>query len=186
MSEHRKVLSVTPDGRLVLPWCRQQGESRLAFAAFELYRDGAARGARSIRGVARELGKSRQLLERWSVRWRWVERCERYDSALDRLRVARRFAEAEERARLLTRGGPDEIDRLLADGEFMLYAALVQPLDDLVGLVGGEVGSSLDPTTEGLGAMGTGASLEEEHATNRSRARGWARQRPTTTQGGRY
>jgi len=137
------------DGRIAWPWRRQPGESHQVFAAFELYRDGAIRGRRSIRKTAGKLGKSRQLLERWSVKWRWVERCDRFDLAVDRLRQGRALAEITERAAQAARaseavryiavqGGRDELARLMSDKDFLLYAALVLPLEDLVGLVGAE------------------------------------------------
>jgi hypothetical protein len=136
------LIAVAPDGRIVMPWSRQQGESRQAFAAFRTYLEAEGRRTRSIRATANVLGKSRQLLERWSAQWRWVERCGRYDFALDRLRTARYFAaalaEAEERARLDALGATEALAHLLTDEDFMLYAALALPLDDLVALVGPE------------------------------------------------
>jgi hypothetical protein len=144
-------VSVASDSRVIWPWTRQSGESHQAFDAFQTYVATEVRGVRSIRTAARQLGKSRQLLERWSVRWRWVERCERYDFALNRLHVARRFAEAEEQARQLARasesvryiaiqtsGANAELDRLMPYRDRLLFAALALPLDDLVALVGAE------------------------------------------------
>ena len=54
-----------------LPTERQYGESRKAHQAFRVWLS-----LRSIRSAAQELSKSRQLLERWSVRWGWVQRAE--------------------------------------------------------------------------------------------------------------
>ncbi len=125
-----------PDGRIAWPWRRQPGESRQAFAAFEVYRDGAIRGVRSIRRTAEELGKSRQLLERWSVRWRWVERCDKYDLAEGRLRVAQEVAEISVRARLEVLA--EEAARSLALHEDFRAAALMLPLPDLAELLGQE------------------------------------------------
>lgn len=55
-----------------LEWEQQPGESDKAFGAFKLYLD--AGHGRSVLGVCRELGKSRQLLQRWAGRWRWRDR----------------------------------------------------------------------------------------------------------------
>lgn len=134
---------VMSDGRISWPWRRQPGESRQAFAAFEVYRDGATRGARSIRRSARKLGKSRQLLERWSVRWRWVERCDKYDFAVHRLRWARHAEEVAERAAQEAR--EREAARFAPFYEDLRAAALVLPLGDLMELL----------RWEGLGEGGT-------------------------------
>lgn len=79
-------------------WERMGGESAEAYAAFSLYRDMAyqtkdANGnekicdvpvcRRSIRAVAKKLGKSEGLLERWSSNWDWGNRVEAYDRFID-------------------------------------------------------------------------------------------------------
>jgi len=66
-----------------LPWERQFGESQKAFGAFCVYRDLGMK--RSQEKVARELGKSAQLLARWSVKWNWVERIEAWVDEQDRM-----------------------------------------------------------------------------------------------------
>lgn len=48
------------------------GESDKAFQAFTTYLEMGE--DRSIRAVARSLGKSKTLMDRWSGQWRWVER----------------------------------------------------------------------------------------------------------------
>ena len=55
-----------------LPFEQQAGESDKAFAAFSVYLSLGVE--RSLAEVGRRLGKSMALLERWSARWRWVER----------------------------------------------------------------------------------------------------------------
>jgi hypothetical protein len=55
-------------------------ESEQAYAAFKQY---ALMGdTRSIRQVALACAKHRTLLSRWSARWRWQERCSKWDSFL--------------------------------------------------------------------------------------------------------
>lgn len=60
------------------------GEGPEAFEAFETYLD--AGPTRAIRPVAAKIGKSRELLGRWSVTWSWDKRARRYDSEQDRVR----------------------------------------------------------------------------------------------------
>jgi hypothetical protein len=173
-----RIINVASDGRIVWPWTRQPGESHKAFEAFVTYRDTRIRGVRSIRRTARRLGKSRQLCERWSRRWSWVARCELFDRAVDRLRQARALAEITERAAqaaraceatryIVIQGGRDELDRLLSDEDFMLYAGLVLPLEDLMGLVGAEG----PPLPEGW-AEGSGNSTETGERPDPSLGRG--------------
>jgi hypothetical protein len=61
------------------PWGKQKYESKQAYAAFRAYLE-----ERSIRKTAQSLGCSRQLLERWSVKWRWVERAKAYHAHWER------------------------------------------------------------------------------------------------------
>lgn len=78
-------------------WERQSGESRQAFAAFQVYLELGA--ARSLGVVGQKCNKSVSLLGRWSSRWDWVTRSEAYDAHLDGLRREAReaAAQAEER-----------------------------------------------------------------------------------------
>ena len=65
------------------PWERLTGESAKAYASFVLYRDMGPE--RSLRKLAREdecRAKVGQL-ERWSSKWRWVERCQKYEDHLE-------------------------------------------------------------------------------------------------------
>ena len=64
-------------------WERQEGESAQAFQGFAAYRDMGAE--RSLAKVAQKLGKSKALMERWSVRWQWVMRADLWDDEMDRL-----------------------------------------------------------------------------------------------------
>ena len=62
------------------PWNRQKDESEQAYAAFLIYRDMGAN--RSTEKVRQECGKNKRLIERWSSRWKWVERCRAWDNQL--------------------------------------------------------------------------------------------------------
>jgi hypothetical protein len=64
-------------------WERLDGESPQAFEAFALYRDMGP--DRSLGKVAKQLGKSRSLMERWSVLHHWVNRSDAWDIEADRL-----------------------------------------------------------------------------------------------------
>jgi hypothetical protein len=80
-------------------WERQRSESSPAYAAFVQYRD-LPPAARSLARVGQECGKSKSLLGRWSVRWRWVERVRAYDAHLATIeQAAREQALAAEAAR---------------------------------------------------------------------------------------
>lgn len=73
------------------PWERQPGESVRAYAAFCAYRD-MPPGERSLRALAARLGYEKAAkagrvpshIQRWSTRWRWVERARAWDDEQDR------------------------------------------------------------------------------------------------------
>jgi len=71
------------------PWDRQIGESSKAYSHYCIYRDmGVSRSLRHMAGLPGCTSVRRQL-NRWSSRWGWVERCQKYDDHLlhqDRLR----------------------------------------------------------------------------------------------------
>lgn len=71
------------------PWERQPGEGAKAYQAFALYRDAGIE--RSADKVAATLGKSRNMLYRWSVAHSWVLRASSFDRHEDRIfQLARR------------------------------------------------------------------------------------------------
>ena len=105
-------------------WDRLTGESSKAYAHFCLYRDmGLTRSIRQMPKVSGCTSVVRQL-NRWSSRWRWVERCQRYD---DHLQLQDRLRKEKERKDMLTRHGKiavlgqnlvvKGIEKLLADVE---------------------------------------------------------------------
>lgn len=69
-------------------WEQQDKETPQAYAAFRIYArqpyatpsPDRKKHSRSIASVAQELGKSVSLCERWSRRWRWVDRARAYDA----------------------------------------------------------------------------------------------------------
>ncbi len=76
------------------PWERQKGESAQAYEAFSTYLNMGAE--RSTRAVARELGKSASLIQRWSREKEWQERVRAYENDLER--EARKKAIADRKA----------------------------------------------------------------------------------------
>lgn len=63
-------------------WERQPTESSVAWEAFLCYRNMGAK--RSNAKVARQLGKSKQLIDRWSSHHKWVRRIEIYELEQER------------------------------------------------------------------------------------------------------
>lgn len=76
------------------PWERQKGESAQAYEAFSVYLGMGAE--RSTRAVARKLGKSASLIQRWSSDKEWQERVRAYDNDVER--EARKKAVADRKA----------------------------------------------------------------------------------------
>jgi hypothetical protein len=65
------------------PWDRQPKETTQAWEARRLYVQMGP--SRSIDRVGQGLGKSRALMERWSVRWEWVLSAKAFDSYIDEI-----------------------------------------------------------------------------------------------------
>jgi hypothetical protein len=66
------------------PWERLTGENSKAYSHFGLYRDiGKIRSLLKVAEDGKATVKRRQL-ERWSTRWRWVERAKAYDDHMAR------------------------------------------------------------------------------------------------------
>lgn len=64
------------------PWERQPGESPQAYEAFQKYRDMG--GKRTQTAVAKELGKSIALINRWAAKYSWKSRALSYDNYLEK------------------------------------------------------------------------------------------------------
>ena len=79
----------------LLAFEQQPGESAKAFAAFSIYL--SLGPERSTEAVATQLAKSRQLVRRWSARWRWSERAQAHATHL--AAVEREAAEALARSK---------------------------------------------------------------------------------------
>lgn len=80
-------------------WERQAGETAKAFAAFELYR-GMPATERSGAKVAQQLGRAKQLIDRWSSANSWVVRVRAWD---DHLAAAAREEAVVELERMVKR-----------------------------------------------------------------------------------
>jgi hypothetical protein len=83
----------------VIPWDRLDGESPPAFEAFVAYR--GAGHDRSVRKLARQIGKSPSLLFRWCSRHEWASRTQAWDTAQELAEYARKDDGEARRAYLL-------------------------------------------------------------------------------------
>jgi len=88
----------------IATWGQRANESDPAYEAFKVYRNAGAQ--RSLRKAAREVGKSRSLIERWSRRHEWQNRIATWDLEQQDLRKEARFqavSDHEERTGKLAR-----------------------------------------------------------------------------------
>jgi hypothetical protein len=107
----------------MLAWERQEGESARAYEAFSLYRDYGP--ARSIAKVAEALGKSRALLERWSVAHEWVDRVAALEARDEMVRRDAVDAHLRERAEGYARREAALHERALEAKELALEQSLL-------------------------------------------------------------
>lgn len=147
------------------PWDQQPEESTPAWEAFRTYRDMGA--TRSTAKVARRLGKSKTLMDRWSGANSWQIRVSAYDKFLDRewqkevkerrRRAARRNADMSAKAMDLVHS---QMDVLIArldpeDDRYMPEAALdVLDMRRLVDSLGKLERLALDESTENVQVTG--------------------------------
>jgi hypothetical protein len=96
-------------------WERQRGERVKAFRMFQIYRDlGPERSLAKLAEHGGNLTPSRRQLQRWSSKYRWVERCRHYDNFLDaelRKRNEKERAEMAERHARLAAVGLNQVIR---------------------------------------------------------------------------
>jgi hypothetical protein len=103
------------------PGERQPKETAVAFEAFRTYLELGP--SRSTASAAQVLGKSKTLMDRWSSRWRWVERVREVESSqaakvdaevtAERVRVAKRQAqEAQLHATATTLAAAELVQRV--------------------------------------------------------------------------
>jgi len=106
------------------PWERQPQESAPAFAAFDTYR--SLGPERSLARVGQTLGKSTDLMERWSTRWGWVARAAAWDDHL--AAVARKQEEATRKRQADQRAAAYQM--LLGSGATILQKANLTTLTE--------------------------------------------------------
>jgi hypothetical protein len=108
------------------PWDRQPDESARAFEARREYIEMGA--SRSLAAVGQKLAKSRQLLSRWSARWRWVESAAAFDAMRD-AELTRAVVEAHAKK---AREDAVKWARRLDELPELQYTAFVEAYKDLV------------------------------------------------------
>lgn len=91
-----KVLQLVPGTKL---WERQPTESSQAYEAFTVYLKVKEENAGGLREVARRLGKSAALMDRWSKRDGWVERHRAWENHQLMLLEREKAGAARERAK---------------------------------------------------------------------------------------
>jgi len=131
----------------------QPGEPGTSFAGFVLYRE-MAPGQRSIREVARRLGKSESLVSRYSGRWRWVARVEAWDREQARLS-----------SQLRATGAADWVDRHSEEGRrLQVFAAAALNRYVIRDRDGHIIGVHDIPLRDALAMMRLGAQIERAAA----------------------
>lgn len=120
-------------------------ESEQAYAAFSIYL--RMSGERSLAEVAKRVGKSAPLMEKWSRRYRWVERVREHDASIEvkktdqadgaLLRAHKKLTDAIENAVGVVieyMEGSDMIHPQLVPGKRLRFDAALEILDR-VGLI---------------------------------------------------
>lgn len=91
------MTTTTPTTREPEPWDRQPRETDKAYEAFRAYLELGP--ARSTANVARALGKSKTLTDRWCSRWQWVRRAAAWTDQESRTKTDAHMDEIERRTR---------------------------------------------------------------------------------------
>ena len=138
----------------------QPGDPGTSFAGFVLYREMAG-DHRSVREVARRLGRSQSLIDRYSSRWNWVERASTWD--LGQARATSRVRaklEGDWKERHSEEGRKLQIfamaalgNHILRDGEGRIVGVNGIPLRDALLMM--RIGSQIERTAQGAEPSGT-------------------------------
>lgn len=106
-------------------WYRQDEETEAAYAAFRAYKD--LGDDRSLRLVAKEVGKAVSLVERWSVIWSWRIRAAEWDRELERKAAEVRFEEARQVAARQAQQAASMLDALTAPARALIAKLADEP-----------------------------------------------------------
>ncbi len=112
-------------------WGKQPRETALSFAYFQKYRNMPA-AERTLRRVAKELGRNETLIQDRAKRWRWAERVDLWDAHLEEVAVKSQedaVREMNERhATLAVEGLTRVLQRITGDDEAGIQAIDVSRL----------------------------------------------------------
>lgn len=109
-------------------WHRRRGENAKNYAAFNTYV--SAGPARSLAKLASETGRSLTTLERWSVKYQWVERATAYDTHAIEAGLSRRRQIIELARQQAIDLLPENLDALQAIARGQLPAGDQEPVLD--------------------------------------------------------
>jgi hypothetical protein len=103
-------------------WDRQTNEGDESWEAFVEYRDmaGDGEGKRSVRAVAKQIGKSSRLVQRWSTDHEWQRRVQAFDRDRDATRLAEQAAAIKRAAKRQGRALEAAVMALMAPVEAYL------------------------------------------------------------------
>ncbi len=137
----------------------QPGEPGTSFAGLVLYREMAS-DQRSVREVARRLGKSQSLIDRYSSRWNWVARAAIWDREQARATSQARaklegdwtVRHSEEGRKLQIFGMAALSNHIVRDGEGRIVGVNDVPLRDALLMM--RIGSQIERVAQGAEPSG--------------------------------